>query len=298
MPLTSPDGRVFEVTLTIPGEVTPDELRVALKRLNNRWVYVGVAALWRAELQKRGQPHLHMIVYMPEGTFEQWRAVTATTWLACLPERCRDVPGARQHAFLAKPALMVDGALVPDEAWMRYLVGHQSKRKVSQLGWKGRQWGRINQKLFRPLPAEVVDFYESEYPKLNRLMRRYLRNYVERKKWRFIRHGNHGWSRVMNPAVVRRMCLWLLRERHRKDDRGERGSYLTRPRLVASVRRGDPSSVTPTPEPVGWLPLPEGSPGGSPEDCPGDPFAALRAAGAEWRLKELGEMGLGGLGGW
>lgn len=236
VPLTSPDGRVFEVTLTIPGEVSVDEWHAARNKWRKRLTRAGCAATTRVELQKRKQPHLHAIVYLPEGTPEQWLSLTVETWLECLPERCRDHNGAKAHAFQAKPALMFEGALVPDEAWLRYLVGHQSKRKASQLGWKGKQWAVINRKLFRPLPAEVLRLYDFEVPLLNRLRRRWLRSKLGRSRFAAF-HGQNGWAMVCSPAAVRKFGVWILRQRHRLDDRGQRGRYLSKPPLRYALRK-------------------------------------------------------------
>ena len=61
------DSEIFAVTLTVPGDVvTPDQWRSLFDAFSKFLSKKGVGAVWRLETQKRGQPHLHMIVTAPE----------------------------------------------------------------------------------------------------------------------------------------------------------------------------------------------------------------------------------------
>lgn len=232
-----PEGRVMAITYTVPGEVTPEEWRATMKRQASLFLRVGVAMVWRVELQKRKQPHLHALVFLPDGTAEQWLAVGTTGWLSCLPEHCREHPHASKYAVHQVVGSLEGGGAYPGGQWLGYLVGHSTKSKKSQLGWQGRQWGVVNRKLFVPYPTDDLGLYPQEAHKFNRLRRRWLRNRVDRKRWRYMRHGNHGFAAIIDPGVIKKFCRWLLMERHRLDDRGERSRYLTKPPVRYALRR-------------------------------------------------------------
>lgn len=61
-----PDSDIYAVTLTVPGNViTPEQWRMLFNSFMSFLKLSGVGAVWRLELQKRGQPHLHMIATAP-----------------------------------------------------------------------------------------------------------------------------------------------------------------------------------------------------------------------------------------
>lgn len=237
VPLPPGSGGLRAVTLTIPGEVTPDEWRTALRRWSKIVQRAGCGAVWRVELQKRGQPHLHVVLWNPNPHWvpEGFLCYTWSAWSRCLPERCRSHPHAARRAVLSEPIDVEEGE--GDEAWFRYVVAHATKHKSSQLGWKGKQWGIINRSLFRPRQGEVVSLTDGELDQLARWLRRYLRSKAKPQNRRRIRVGRRGWSRFVAGGTVRRMCLELVRVRHAKDDGGLRGTYLSRLPVPLEVAR-------------------------------------------------------------
>jgi hypothetical protein len=88
------------------------------------------AAIWRVELQQRGQPHLHLVCW---STLATGHLILA--WWQALGARMH-VQGAYDHSACVDENIGGD-----DSAWWRYLASHTGKRKQAQSGWQGRQWG-------------------------------------------------------------------------------------------------------------------------------------------------------------
>jgi len=141
-----PKGQLWDVTLTIPGEVTPEEWDKLKRRIFKQWERAGFAVVWRVELQKRGTPHLHCVVWTPaDMPMEKRNRLLYVSWWECLPEEKRFSAGAWKHAAHVKgPYTDIEQS----PKWFAYVAAHASKRKKEQLGWKGKQWGIINRSLF------------------------------------------------------------------------------------------------------------------------------------------------------
>jgi hypothetical protein len=225
-----PEGwRCFGLTLTVPGPPITDEewrkiwacFRHKMKRLGN------LALVWRIELQKRGQPHIHCICWGKNGqgrireywddalallgplegpvniNYEStitcgadhgelrpgWASVT-TRWMW---------PGAREHA------VRVDSLYEKDPiGWWRYIASHASKAKQSQLGWKGRQWGVMNGGLIGRDKPVLVQLSERALVKASRYLQRLTKS-------RFVSsHGRQSW--FANPVTVQRVFEWAKAE--------------------------------------------------------------------------------------
>lgn len=197
---------IYHGTLTVPGEVSPDEWRASLRRWSMRVQRAGAAVVWRVELQKRKQPHLHFIGWVPKfggdhmAQFKAMRSFSPAGWLECLPDRCAAHRGARFHAVHLR---VVEHE---DIAWLAYAVGHSAKQKRSQLGWKGKQWGIINRAAFVPRPSTTVNLTDWQIVTVGRLWRRWLRSLQNPSKpRRRIRAWSASWSRLVAPAVVDRI---------------------------------------------------------------------------------------------
>lgn len=203
------DAVMFGVCLTVPitalGDEMPTVARDCFERFRERLTRLAphfIAAIWRVELQQRGMPHWHLVVWATD-----WQAAFVeidAAWMAALSgwglERpvqvvrrlgreevsvlCRtQADGACSALGLLRGA---DGRQVTvsptllggrDDA-LRYLVDHSSKRKQAQLGWKGRQWGQINRRrLGRLLEASGLD--EAGRVWLMRLLRRWSRHHYK-----------------------------------------------------------------------------------------------------------------------
>lgn len=199
-----PEGsQVFGYSLTVPGTVTPDEWRTALRLWSKRVQRRGGCAIWRVELQRRGVPHLHVVLWAPEGS-KAWRACSEDWLERCLPAKCRTVEGGQAHAVKGS-ALWGDS-----HRWYAYLVAHSSKHKASQLGWKGRQWGVVARARFsKSVPVLEVALTDRQRWSLQRLLRRML-GYRGRKARAMKRWG--GWCRIVSPERLRPVLAWVVRQ--------------------------------------------------------------------------------------
>ena len=182
-PALSGDFVRVGLTLTIPGGVDfegdylhPDYLREVRRtwdayRMALSRAYPSVGWFWRVEMQQRKAPHWHLVGLVPLSLFglpdgEEWalfRRVSAfkdtpwgQAWLSFEATVCglwlrrlmpwsdaatglsrAFLPGASEHAAHLQ--------LVSGSAGIRYVCDHESKHKQAQLGWRGRQWGVVNQ---------------------------------------------------------------------------------------------------------------------------------------------------------
>ena len=196
------------LSLTVPGPcVTPSEWRRLFHVFATRCGRLGVIVIWRVELQKRKQPHVHAVVWEPEsraGAWYAWHDVLRGTGAVEVADRegnrrvveSRDhVPGATEHA--AK----VDHLNERDPmGWYRYLACHASKKKQAQLGWEGRQWGVIGRKLLQRSAVEKHELSPSETVRVNRILRKLIGMKT------VSRHGSMLW--FVKPETVRRTLVW------------------------------------------------------------------------------------------
>lgn len=198
-----PGAQMVETTFTVPGTVTPSEWRKSWNAFTKKALNLGCSAVWRVELQKRKQPHLHLLAYAAD-----YRGIAAFTlpdlWLSCLPARCRKVKGAKQHAV--KGQVRHNDS---DVAWLAYCVGHGTKHKADQLGWLGKQWGIIGRANFEERPAVKVEHSHSQNAMLKRTIRRYLQSKCDPRKRKKVRPCS---SRVMPLGITEKLLTWLDRE--------------------------------------------------------------------------------------
>ncbi|MEN1974665.1 rolling circle replication-associated protein [Cellulomonas sp. P4] len=89
---TDESGDLAMVTLTLPGNwqaVAPTgrHFKRAIERFRSRWVRAGldVRGLWKLEFQRRGAPHVHLLLRVPAlvagEVFEDW---LSRTWAECV----------------------------------------------------------------------------------------------------------------------------------------------------------------------------------------------------------------------
>lgn len=179
-----PEGsKAVGMTLTVPGPVMSEaEFRGLFDRWRHRVKRLGVAVVWRIELQTRKQPHVHAVAW---GKGRQCRDVSEA-WTDLLSEMpcsyewvsqsglCKaavsnrlEQPGAVEHAVNVSDVDMSASF----RAW-RYLAAHTGKAKQAQLGWHGRQWGVLNRRLWRKAEVERWELEPAVLVWFRRLMRR------------------------------------------------------------------------------------------------------------------------------
>lgn len=140
--------------------------------------------VWRVELQQRGQPHLHCVVFSSVYTvvklFIQWfRLLDSLPYVynaELLSNGIKDLV-LISRAFLAGSNHAVDLQLLRGDfrAW-RYLVSHMSKGKQDQLGFSGRNWGVCNRKLFDLQDPCTIELSDVAFYRVRRWVRRLTRS--------------------------------------------------------------------------------------------------------------------------
>lgn len=157
----SADGRYYtqqdldaDRSVVASFDYAPDEFRATFHRFRMAFERrcPASAIIWRVELQKRGAPHWHGLLYL---AVDDWRSLTSDapddavtrdyflSWELCqMWARCID----NLHGARMKPepghGWMLD-LLNDNAAFAKYIADHSSKHKRDQLGWRGRQWGII-----------------------------------------------------------------------------------------------------------------------------------------------------------
>ena len=199
-----PGSKLVSVTGTTAIGRTPEEWRKIMQRYSHRLVRKGVSAVWRVELQKRGAPHVHALLWVPPD-LDKWQRAISESWLECIGATFQDdgkvvglKPGEFEHAFQYEEGV---GA-----GWVAYLASHTSKHKQDQLGWVGKQWGIWGEDRFaraQPLDTEGLDGVQ--LAKLKRGLRRWQEAKIRTKQekqygimrrcWRDSERGVNGWTK-------------------------------------------------------------------------------------------------------
>jgi len=148
---------MFSFTFTTPEIFTPDEWRVMLNKWNGVCNYYKWPGVWRVELQTRGTPHLHCVMWL-----EHFQA-------ADVKEKWVNLVGGFRFPDVA--CVYTAGL---DCKWIMYITGHISKKKKSQLGWRGRQWGVWCREMFSCCELTNVVLSEKQYYQFKRAMRGWL----------------------------------------------------------------------------------------------------------------------------
>lgn len=194
------NGSVIGLTLTLPFkgdffskrafDCLVDDYKKAFHRFTVSFSrrFLSSCAIYRHELQQRRAPHCHLVVYLSDLDFKMvgvgrnsnindWRCIVFGLWLNAITGFKYDcnIQGFMKHGIHAQ---IISG----DEkiAAMRYLCDHASKHKVSQLGYKGKQWGFIRRVAFSPAPGVHIDFRSyQEQVKFIRCVRKVCRYQIK-----------------------------------------------------------------------------------------------------------------------
>lgn len=205
----------YAASLTTHGNNSPEQWRSIIKRARTYFAreYPEWALLWRVELQKREAPHLHCVVWVP-GPIPDWLFYRAMQKLWLKASRETEDRHARKYAVRTR--------LVPPEdahGWYLYETLHTGKKKESQLGWKGKQWGLWNRDSWKPRPTtgdgemtkrEMVLFIRAlrRWDYANRRASRKPEVRKNAKKHRYwLNHG--GMTRVIPQNVTVPIIQWV-----------------------------------------------------------------------------------------
>ena len=211
----------YAVTLTVPGpEIAPPQWRRLWNTYNKRIERLGLNMLWRVELQKRHQPHIHGIVWHPSGGLPPgvthdavmtgirlaWWKVLETlgpcSWKSDRAEHwCSNrmaVNGAVDHAVDVQAESRDSRS-----GWWRYVASHASKNKQAQGGWCGRQWGMIGRAKIQEAPAMSFELTFRQHSYVVRRMMRLMRT-----SHHFGNRGTVSWfARVSTVTAIIEMAI-------------------------------------------------------------------------------------------
>ncbi len=229
------------VTYTIPGYSLP---LFDVKRLWQNWTVranrLPLCAIWRIEIQKRGQLHWHLIVGY-NGEPMQAQLQLKHSWHKALRSL-----GEIEYRYIGNPSepVAVDyvsakqglmawrGAefhsarvdVFTDEfgPWKRYLQDHATKSKQEQIPENiGRHWGKINRKEFvEVLPSRATALTHKEYSRFLRAYNRLCTPYLKwqgalfgRKKGFKGKRGRYGKTVYFSrPETIERLVDWASGE--------------------------------------------------------------------------------------
>lgn len=202
--------------------------------------------VWRAELQRRGAPHLHCVFWLPgkERDYFDWfapedfprykpevlrrfsvaplHARIVDCWARAVEQTCFVGDFEALKAFRMGYGVSVE-PLLNRARYMRYCCDHLSKHKQEQLGYKGRQWGVVGKKHFEEIPPLVIQDSQARF-RLWRVLGKIRRSKEKadcvfgyrRRKY----HAADRGTTVCGDDTLRRLCDWLevARSPSPKDD--------------------------------------------------------------------------------
>ena len=191
----------WAVTLTVPACDDPDEWRMRFKRFCAKALRDDLPFVWRVELQKRGVPHLHCILYTDQGGAALFREDWLSAW------GLLDHPDALRRAVDYRP--------IESDAWFSYVVFHQFKHSVKQAGWVGRHWGVIGRRLFQERALSTYHLTGPQYDRFRAIMYWFVRHEYRLQRMSKGKLGRmrcvprfSGWSQVVSDweFLVDRVC--------------------------------------------------------------------------------------------
>lgn len=201
------EGTCWGVTLTVPGlDIVPsDTFKSLIHKLGVFCNGYGIPLIWRCELQRRGQPHLHLVVYTDAfgccHIIRQWHGLVSKLEPVWNTERCGEIDDnvLINRAFLRGSQHMYDvQELHGDYRSWRYLVAHASKGKQEQQGWTGRQWGVVCRSEFKELSSQSIELEDREMYCIRRWVRRYSLRRIGKYGKHFILMSPKDLSRLVS----------------------------------------------------------------------------------------------------
>jgi len=133
-------------TVTVKAHREPQDWRQLMYRFRKLVIAFELSLIWRIELQKRGTPHLHGVVYFPEVFFAD--LMEAIYHMDRIIEHWLEVSARYVSTAKAQNIKPISDSL----GWLQYLAKHASRgaghyqrsRESMPEGWKktGRMWGK------------------------------------------------------------------------------------------------------------------------------------------------------------
>ncbi len=230
----------FGLTFTIPGYNLPPE---TAKRIFQNWKVranrMGICAIWRIELQKRGQLHWHAIAGMKCECPEIGALLLKKSWHMALrsvgeieyqhigdklnPQKMDYITGKQNlMAWPGAELFSADIDILKDRegAIKRYIQDHATKTKQEQIPEDiGRHWGILNAKAFsKPFPDQVMIMTNEEYARFLRAYNRLCTTssipascVFGRKQGFKGKRGRYGKTVYFSrPETVKRLADWSM----------------------------------------------------------------------------------------
>lgn len=162
------------VCLTIPGPIVDEKTSRRMWHnflLPMRKYFPAVPFIWRIELQKRGQPHWHLVVWCPESVdVNKIKSSIIIYWFRCVDALgldCKTIEAFLKHGIDFQVLDKKQAAGI-----IGYIADHTSKHKQDQLGWKGRQWGIVNKRMLSFDGSVVIEVEPDVHKQSARQLRR------------------------------------------------------------------------------------------------------------------------------
>jgi len=192
-------GSQWALTLTVKFCASPKEWRSRWVKYRQAVIDQSIPLVWRVELQKRGVPHLHCILWGGESTCEVLRVKWLKLW------GVENDPSHCEHAVSFRLA---------DGGWYGYMILHHQKHLDGQgNSWQGRQWGVVNAKLFKGRECQSWELNEYEYNHFRGMMDRLLRARGRKKSLPETGSWDHvGGDRLTAALCVERSRVWYARQ--------------------------------------------------------------------------------------
>lgn len=173
-----PDSFRCHVTFTVPWkgsnfEPLMDEFRECWHRfgVTFRRSFPNSAMIYRVELQQRGAPHIHALTFVRDGDAADADTRRVATPAAVAAMIQMDMWSMWSQSVLDLHHGSLEGFVnngvevepIPTAgALYRYVCDHTSKKKQAQLGYKGKQWGKVGQANLVKVAAAALPDFECE----------------------------------------------------------------------------------------------------------------------------------------
>lgn len=194
----------YSYTFTSKALQSPEEWRSTVKRFRTYlsretplW-----AGMYRVELQKRKAPHLHSVFWVPDSVDPfKVQLTLKRLWL----KATREKDDADSRKYSVKGNRIKGGK---ESGWLVYCTLHNGKKKESQLGWKGKQWGVWNRSAWIERSPEIdLEPTQEEMVRLCRVIRAWSRFRIPGSlspPWR-LHAGAKGFQRVIPSEIMRQL---------------------------------------------------------------------------------------------
>jgi len=165
MTLNVPGSSVTSWSLTVHREISIEDYKRVFHVFRQKVARMGVAGIFRHEMQRRGTPHAHLLVWTdPEKTSTLVRSIR-DCWFDCTGEG---------DDFDALRRSVVWRTVDNQDRWAVYMALHHGK-KGAQSDYPGKAWGYLNRKLLVERGHTEVALTASE----NVLYRRRIKHWLE-----------------------------------------------------------------------------------------------------------------------